>query len=255
LPRIVELPARVDARSGGLYSSSRLPWGGLAGNTFLLTEHNVKFRWTIVVLGVALVAPLLSANQSQPPQPAQPANPQLPRSQVPDLGRPTKMGDEMTAFNFDDYFIGKWTFDWDVPEGVLGPAGTLTGSVVYRAIEGPFFEALTTGKGPGGTFTVKELIAYRKEGKTLARSVTDSRGYSYLQLAAVGGDLGGYFNLYYESPPFTLKGKTVRIKNALRLVSPVRYRNNLTVSTDGGPFVTYGNPWFEKDTAGSTTKP
>ena len=74
----------------------------------------------------------------------------------------------------------------------------------------------------------------------------DSRGLTYPQLASVGGDLGGYFNIYYESVPFQYKGKTVRIKNAMRLVSPIRYRNLTSVSTDGGPFVNYGNPWFEK---------
>ena len=81
---------------------------------------------------------------------------------------------------------------------------------------------------------------------------TDSRGYSYQQIAPVGGDLGGYFNLYYDGAPFTLKGKTIRIKNALRLTSPLRYRNAVTVSTDGGPFVNYGSAWFEKATTGST---
>jgi len=67
----------------------------------------------------------------------------------------------------------------------------------------------------------------------------------------VGGDLGGYFNIYYESTPFIFKGKTIRIKNGLRLVSPIRYRNQASVSTDGGPFVNYGNPWFEKDLGGN----
>ncbi len=72
-----------------------------------------------------------------------------------------------------------------------------------------------------------------------------------MQLAPVGGDLGGYFNLYYESSPFTSKGKTIRIKNALRLTSPLRYRNSVTVSSDGGPFVNYGTVWFEKDASAS----
>ena len=47
------------------------------------------------------------------------------------------------------------------------------------------------------------------------------------------------------------QGKTVRIKNAMRLVSPIRYRNQASVSVDGGPFVNYGNPWFEKDLGGN----
>ena len=178
------------------------------------------------------------------------AKPQLPKSQVPDLGRPTRPGDEQPPFNFGEYFVGTWTFSWDVPEGALGPTGTITGSVTYKQVDGPFFEATTKASGPGGAFTVKESIAYRLEGKTAARWLTDSRGFSYAQLATVGGDLGGYFNLYFEGSPFTYQGKTIRVKNALRLTSPLRYRSTVTVSTDGGPFVNYGSAWFEKDAGG-----
>jgi hypothetical protein len=194
----------------------------------------------IVIAGL-----LLSAPQDKP---------QLPKSQMPDLGRPTRPNDEQPLFNFDEYFIGAWKFEWDVPEGVLGPSGTIKGTVTYKKIDGPFYSAETTASGPGGAFTVKETIAYRKEGKTIARWLTDSRGFSYQQLAPVGGDLGGYFNIYYESAPFSFKGKTLRIKNGLRLVSPIRYRNQASVSVDGGPFVNYGNPWFEKDLGGNPTR-
>jgi hypothetical protein len=194
------------------------------------------------VVAAALAIASLSAQQ--------PEKPQLPKSQIPDLGRPTRVTDEQPPFNFEEYFLGKWTFEWDAPEGILGPAGTIKGAIVYRHIEGPFFEATTMATGPAGPLTVKETIAYRKEGKTAARSLTDSRGFSYLQIASVGGDLGGYYNFYYEGSPFTYKGKTVRVKNALRLTSPIRYRNAVTVSIDGGPFANYGSAWFEKDVSG-----
>lgn len=177
--------------------------------------------------------------------------PQLPKSQMPDLGRPTRPNDEQPLLDFDEYFLGSWKFEWDVPEGALGPSGTIKGTVTYKKIDGPFYAASTAATGPGGAFTIAETIAYRKEGKTIARWLTDSRGFSYQQLAAVGGDLGGYFNIYYEGTPFSFNGKTVRIKNALRLVSPIRYRNQASVSVNGGPFVNYGNPWFEKDLAGT----
>lgn len=185
---------------------------------------------------------------------AQQDKPQLPKSQLPDLGRPTRPSDEQPPLIFEDYFVGKWSFTWDVPEGVLGPSGTIKGTVVYKHVEGPFFTAETTATGPAGAFTAKESIVYRKDGKTAARWVTDSRGFSYPQVAPVGGDLGGYFNIYYESAPFTVAGKVVRIKNALRLVSPLRYRNLTTVSVDGAPFINYGNPWFEKEMPGNPTK-
>src|SRR5687767_1130236 len=90
----------------------------------------------------------------------------VPKSQVPDRGRPTRPDDEMPLFNFDDYFTGTWTFEWDVPEGVLGPGGTISGRTVYRRLEGPFYEAETEANGPEGAFTVRELIAYQKETKS-----------------------------------------------------------------------------------------
>jgi hypothetical protein len=203
-----------------------------------------SIRAAVLACG-ALAVSLAAAPQDKP---------QLPKSQMPDLGRPTRPNDEQPLFNFDEYFLGKWNFEWDVPEGILGPSGTIKGSVTYRRIDGPFFQADTTATGPGGAFTIKETIAYRKEGKTAARWLVDSRGFTYQQIASVGGDLGGYFNLYYEGAPFSFKGKTVRIKNGLRLVSPIRYRNQASVSVDGGPFVNLGNPWFEKDLAGTPSR-
>jgi hypothetical protein len=191
---------------------------------------------------LAASLPLLAASPQQQP----PDKPQLPKSQMPDLGRPTRPNDEQPLFRFDDYFPGTWKFEWDVPEGVLGASGTISGTVTYKKIDETFYEAETKANGPSGPFTVKETIAYRKEGKTAARWVTDSRGFTYEQIASVGGDLGGYFNLYYESAPFQYNGKTIRIKNGMRLVSPTRYRNQASVSVDGGPYVNYGNPWFEK---------
>jgi hypothetical protein len=195
----------------------------------------------VLVIAMTFSTSLLAAHQEKP---------QLPKSQLPDLGRPTRVTDEQPPFNFGDFFAGRWSFEWDAPEGPLGSSGVIKGTTVYKNVEDKtdtFYEAVTTAAGPDGPLTIRESIAYRKEGKTAARFVTDSRGFSYTQVASVGGDLGGYYNLYFESSPFTYKGKTIRIKNAIRVTSPLRYRNAITVSTDSGPFVNYGTVWFEKE--------
>jgi len=186
-------------------------------------------------------------------QAAQPQTqkPQLPKGQMPDLGRPTKGEDELPPFNFDDYFVGKWTFEWDVPEGPLGPSGRITGTTVYKPVDGRFYEAHTDATGPWGAFTLHEVIGYHKENKTIARQTVDSRGFSFLQIGTVGGDLGGIFNIYLESSPFTYHAKTIRIKHAMRLLSPYNYKVGTSVSVDGGPFRNYGNPWWRKDAAAS----
>ena len=183
-----------------------------------------------------------------------PAAPQTPKGQMPELGRPTQTTDTVPLFNFDEYFLGgKWTFEWLVPESPLGPDGTITGTTSYTASsgDGKFYQARTEATGPAGKFTITERIAYQKENKTITRYVSDSRGYSYLQTAVVGGDLGGFYNMYFESEPFTFKGKSIRIRDAYRLVSPVNYRVATTIAVDGGRFTNYGNPWWQKDVAGA----
>ena len=208
----------------------------------------MKSWFTLAVFCAALA----SASAQPAPPPAPPDKPQLPKGAMPDLGRPTKGDDQLPPLNVDDYFAGKWTFEWDIPEGPLGESGRITGTTVYTVIEaGKFYRADTEATGPGGAFKVHELVAYQKDNKALSRYVTDSRGFSYLQLATIGGDLGGIYNIFFDSTPFTYNGKVVRIKHTVRLMSPYNYKVGTTVSVDGGPFRNYGNPWWRKDASGA----
>ena len=172
---------------------------------------------------------------------------QVPTGQMPTLGRPTEGADQVPLLNFDTYFLGTWTFEWSMPETALAPAGDYSGTTVYTKLDGRFYEAVTDGRGPAGPFKVKELIAYHRENKTVARQVTDSRGHARLEVGQLGGDLGGIYNLHYESAPFTYGGKTIRLKNTLRLLSPLSYRVASSISVDGGPFSNLGNPWWRKN--------
>ncbi len=172
---------------------------------------------------------------------------QVPTGQMPTLGRPTEGADQVPLLNFDTYFLGTWTFEWSMPETALAPAGDYSGTTVYTKLDGRFYEAVTEGRGPAGPFKVKELIAYHRENKTVARQVTDSRGHARLEVGQLGGDLGGIYNLHYESAPFTYGGKTIRLKNTLRLLSPLSYRVASSISVDGGPFSNLGNPWWRKN--------
>jgi hypothetical protein len=192
------------------------------------------------VLFMLFAAATLSA---QPPPP----QPQKPRGQMPDLGRTTKSDDEVPLFDFDLYFPGKWTFEWDVPETPIGPAGRIEGAVIYTKVGDGVYEAVTTATGPAGKFTIKEKITYRREQKAISRDVTDSRGFSYTQQATIGGDLGGFYNIFFESTPFKAGGKSVRIKHNIRTGSPLAYRVATLVSVEGGDYINYGNPWFRKE--------
>lgn len=171
---------------------------------------------------------------------------QVPKGQMPVLGRATDSNDKVPLFDFDTYFLGKWTFEWSMPETPLGPAGPYSGTTTVSKVNETFYEALTEGEGPNGAFTIREVIAYHKDNKMLARHVTDSRGFSYLQFGPVGGDLGGIYNVHFESAPFTVNGKSVRVRNAMHLLSPLNYRVASSISVDGGAFTNLGTPWWRK---------
>ncbi len=206
-------------------------------------------RHVIILAGWVLVA-THDPSVAQYPSVARDFSPatsaQQPRGQMPDLGRPTKNDDTLPLFDFDVYFPGTWTFEWDVPDGPLGPAGRLEGTTVYTALGDGVYQAVTDATGPTGRFTVKEVIRYQKEQKALTREVTDSRGYAYKQKGTIGGDLGGLYYIYFDSEPVTINGRSVRLKHGLRLTSPLSYRLSATVSVDNGPFTNYGTPWWRK---------
>jgi len=164
---------------------------------------------------------------------------------MPDLGRHTQQDDKVPLFDFDSYFIGTWTFEWDMPEGPLGPAGRVDGTTVYTG-SGGTYEAVTKATGPAGEFTVRERIQYQKDQKTLTRDVIDSRGFKYAQSGTIGGDLGGFYTIYFESQPFDAGGKRVRLKHAMRLTAPLAHRVSITVAEGDGAFRNYGTPWWRK---------
>ena len=208
---------------------------------------------SLLALAAIGLTVLVAGPRAQPqPSPSQAENPQLPKGAMPNLGRPTEGTDKTLLFDFDGYFVGKWNFEWVVPEGALGPAGQIAGTTTFKAIDARFYQADTDAKGPAGPIKIRERIAYHKENRTIVRHVTDSRGFSYMSIAPVGSDLGGFYYMYFESDPFTYKGKTIRIKENWRLPSPVNYKVSMTVSTDGGRFMNYGNPWWQKEILGLT---
>jgi hypothetical protein len=166
---------------------------------------------------------------------------------MPDLGRTTKGDDEVPLFDFDAYFPGKWSFQWDVPESPLGPAGRIEGTTIYTKVGDGLYDAVTTARGPAGPFTINERITYQREQKKLTRQVTDSRGFTYSQSATIGGDLGGFYTMFFESTPFPAGGTSVRVKHNIRTGSPLAYRVAALISVDGGAYTNYGNPWWRKD--------
>ena len=193
--------------------------------------------WTIA-LAALLQAPLALSEVEGSQVPLK----EPPKGLMPNLGRPTKADDVVPLLDFDKYFPGKWTFAADAPDSVLGPGGEVSGTVTYRKIGEGFYEAHYEGKGESGKFTITETIAYHREQKVAFRHVTDSRGYSYTQMAAVGGNIGGDYRLFFQSAPFTFKGKQVRLNHTIYLAAPLTFRVDVEVAEGTGPFM-HLSPW------------
>ena len=195
-----------------------------------------------ILICVVLLTSSVVANQTP-----QGGSSSTPRGQMPTLGRPTQKGDEIPLFDFDAYFLGTWTHEGVVPDSPLGPGGAVSGKTVFTKVSDAIYDSVTEASGPNGPFTIKARIEYHKDEKSMSRQVTDSRGFSYTQRAPVGADLGGFYYIYFESDPFTIDGRSVRLKESLRLVSPGNFRVATTIAVDGGRFVNLGNPWWRKE--------
>jgi hypothetical protein len=188
-----------------------------------------------MLLTIALAA-LLQASSAQVPLK------EPPKGLMPNLGRPTKADDVVPLLDFDQYFLGNWRFAADAPDSVLGTGGEISGTVSYRKIGDGFYEAHYEGKSESDKFTITETIAYHREQKVAFRHVVDSRGYNYTQMAEVGGNIGGDYHLFFQSAPFSYKGKQLRLNHTVYLAAPLTFRVDVEVAEGSGPFI-HMSPW------------
>ena len=205
--------------------------------------------WRVTMLSLPVALSMLAPGVAV----AQPDR-QRPQGQIPDRGRPTASGDAIPLFDYDAYFPGTWEFEWRVPESPLGVGGTLEGTEVYSESEdGRYYTSRVEARGPEGPFTTESRIIYLAEQKVFTRYEIDSRGFELWRAGRVGGDLGGFYTIHYETPPFEAGGQLVQLRMTTRLVSPVNYKVESRISTDGGPFTSFGTGWWTKNVPGVTT--
>lgn len=199
-------------------------------------------------MGRAMIVALLVGGTAASAAEQTQTSPELPKSQVPALGRPTKPDDPAPVLDFWHYFDGTWNVSWEYPESPLGPADVLSGKTVYSRKGETTFEALTEAETASGPVTLREVFEYIKDARALTRRVTDSRGFTYTQRGTVNGDLGGQFTLRLDGEPFTYKGQSLRVNSVMRLLSPFNYRTQYHIAVGDGPPVNFGNPWWRKET-------
>ena len=184
----------------------------------------------------------LLVSQASFQSPAQTPSDQ-PKQEAP---RPTRPTDPMPPPNMD-YFIGAWSFDWNVPESPLGPAGKFQGTETYKKTPNTTsYESEVEGDGPLGAFKAHAVTTYDKKEKLVTRTESSMFGATLKVSGPVGGDLGGYYTIFWESAPIMKDGKTIKLKGKTLMLSPANYRLQVQISVDGGPYTSFGNPWFHK---------
>jgi hypothetical protein len=159
--------------------------------------------------------------------------------------RPTDPNDPMPPPNMD-YFVGAWAFEWNVPESPLGPAGKLKGKETCRKLPDGSYESEIEGEGPAGAFKGRAKTVYHEKEKSVKRTESGLFGVTQTKTGPVGGDLGGYYTIFWETEPIKKGGKTVKLKGKTLMLSPAHYRLQVQIAVDDGPYTNFGNPWFRK---------
>ena len=177
-----------------------------------------------------------------------PANAQTNKPQPGQTGAgPTGFRDPVAKFNMN-YFVGDWQFEWIVPDSPLGDGGPITGvESIMNLMDGRFYEIAIKGEAPDGPFTGNGLMTYMDTpaGQYAIRYEV-ARGIALLKPGILGGDLGGNYSHFWETPPFQRNGKTIRLKGRSYFTSPAAYRVNMEISIDGAAYQSVGAMFYTK---------
>jgi hypothetical protein len=74
-----------------------------------------------------------------------------------------------------------------------------------------------------------------------------TRDLSLLMAGMLGGDLGGTYSHFWESPPIQHNGARISLKGRTLLTSPAAYRVNLQISVDGSEYQNFGSMFYTKE--------
>lgn len=192
--------------------------------------------------------------QQPPANPEQRQRPQAEqeRRQQPGAtqGGPTT-GREMMAPFDPRYLLGDWEIEWNPPDTALFPGGKYTGIEKVGFVANRYLTVdIQLENQDGHKVTGKGIILVENgiAGPQLLRYVVYDTGFALLQPGPVGGDLGGYYSQFWETPEFTFKDTKFALKGRSYYVSPAAYRINQQISINGEAFMNFGIMWLTKDT-------
>ena len=148
------------------------------------------------------------------------------------------------------YYLGVWEIEWHPPDDVgLFPPGPLTGMERVTQINNRYLEVEVHMQGrDGATISGQGMIFYEfgLGGQSVVRYVVYDAGFALLQSGPVGGDLGGYYSAFWETPEIEYAASTYALRGRSHYVSPEGYRVNQEISVDGEEFSNYGVMWLTK---------
>jgi hypothetical protein len=184
---------------------------------------------------VMLIATMTLAGDQQ-------TRPQDQRADDPDYRRPA---DAIPPFQLS-YLAGTWTFEWDVPDSIFGPGGTITGTeMVTCKADGKSCDSTVRGALPEGAFSQAVTIAYDEGTRMMTRVERDSRGFDVRYVGQLSSDQG-FHQIAFASEPFRYQGRTLRLKSTASMTAPAAYRVRYQLSIDDGAFENFGAPWWRK---------
>ena len=158
-------------------------------------------------------------------------------------------GEEMTAPFDPRYYLGVWEVEWSPPDFGLFPPGPLTGFERVTHIDSRYLRVEVYLQGADGTEVTGEgmiFYEYGLGGQSVVRYVVYDTGFTLLQSGPVGGDLGGYYSAFWETPEVYHNGQNFVLRGRSYYVSPEAYRVNHEISIDEGEFMNSGVMWLNK---------
>ena len=200
----------------------------------------------VIAVGIVIGASAMAHAQSQEARPAVPPPGQVQVGAT--QGGPTNELQPTPKFNMD-YFHGEWEFEGALAESPLGEGGPVNGTeTVTDVFDGRFWLVAIKGEGPEGPYTGNGVVIYSDgfTGQAFTR-YEFSRGLPLLKSGAIGCDLGGNCNLYFETPPFERKGSLVKLRGRYYLTSPGSFRITTEISVDQGEYRNLGTVRYTKN--------
>ena len=203
-----------------------------------------KGRFAVLAL-LVLAAAADAAVEAEQPRRAQPGATQ---------GGPTT-GEEMVPPFDPRYFLGEWEIEWNPPDTGLIPGGKYTGRETVTHINNRYLKVEVAMENEDGTkINGQGMIFYEYGlgGQSVVRYIAYDAGFALLQHGPVGGDLGGYYSQFWETPEVMVNDQTFVLKGRSYFVSPAAYRINQQISIDGEEFFNFGVMWLTKEVSAPT---